>query len=50
METACTVAQGDTLWAIAARYGVTLEELLAANPTISNPNRIQVGQKVVIPG
>ena len=49
-ETACTVAQGDTLWAIAARYGVTVEELLAANPAISNPNRIQVGQKVVIPG
>ncbi len=49
-ETIYTVSQGDTLWAVAARYGVTLEALLAANPAIANPNRIQVGQKVVIPG
>lgn len=49
-ERSCTLAQGDTLWAVALRYGVTLEELLAANPAISNPNRIQAGQKVVIPG
>ena len=44
------VAQGDTLWAIAQRYGVTLAQLLAANPAIKNPNLIQVGQQVVIPG
>ena len=30
-------------------YGVTLEDLLAANPGIKNPNFIQVGDQVVIP-
>ena len=44
------VVQGDTLWAIALRHGVTLQALLAANPGIKNPNLIQVGQQVVIPG
>lgn len=44
-----TVVKGDTLWAIAKRYGLTLEDLLMANPTIKNPNLITVGQKVVIP-
>ena len=44
------VIQGDTLWGIAQRYRVTLQALLAANPGIKNPNLIQVGQQVVIPG
>ena len=44
-----TVVKGDTLWAIAKRYGLTLEDLLMANPNIKNPNLITVGQKVVIP-
>ena len=44
------VVQGDTLWAIGEHYGVTLRELLAANPAIRNPNLIHPGDKVVIPG
>ena len=47
--TVCRVGQGDTLWAIAARYGLTLTALLAANPAIKNPNLVAVGQQVVIP-
>lgn len=43
------VVGGDTLWAIAKRYGVTLEALLAANPGVKNPNLIYVGQQVVVP-
>lgn len=43
------VVGGDTLWGIAQRYGVKLEDLLAANPGIKNPNLIRVGQEVVIP-
>ncbi len=44
-----SVTGGDTLWAIASRYGVSLEDLLAANPGIKNPNLIHPGDQVVIP-
>jgi len=43
------VVQGDTLWWIAARHGITLQELMTVNPSIKNPNLITVGQKVVLP-
>jgi nucleoid-associated protein YgaU len=44
-----TIAPGDTLFGIAVQYGVTVEQILAANPQITNPNLIQVGQVIVIP-
>ncbi len=44
-----TVKSGDTLSTIAPRYGVTVDEILAANPTITNPNKIAPGDKIVIP-
>lgn len=40
------VVKGDTLWAIALRYGVKVEQLVALNPQIKNPNLIYVGDKV----
>lgn len=43
-----TVVAGDTLSRIAARYGVTVQELAAAN-NITDPSRIRVGQVLVIP-
>lgn len=48
-ENICVVVSGDTLWGIAARWNVPLEELLQANPGIKNPNLIRPGDKVVIP-
>ncbi|WP_336923232.1 LysM peptidoglycan-binding domain-containing protein [Aquipuribacter sp. SD81] len=46
-----TVRSGDTLAAIGRRYGVTWQQLAAANrSTISNPARIYVGQTVKVPG
>jgi len=40
------VVKGDTLWALAARYGLSLAELTALNPQIKNPNLIRVGEEV----
>lgn len=46
---AYTVVQGDTLFQIARRFGVTLEALLAANPQITNPDLIFPGQVICLP-
>jgi hypothetical protein len=43
-----TVILGDTLAAIADRYGVSLETLLAANPGIQ-PTALTVGTQLIIP-
>jgi LysM repeat protein len=43
-----TIQSGDTLSAVAKRFGVSLNALLAANPTV-DPKRLQIGQKIVIP-
>jgi hypothetical protein len=42
------VQADDTLWKIARRYQTTMETLLKAN-TITNPDNIMIGQKLVIP-
>ena len=34
---------------MAKRFGITIEELLAANPAIKNPDVISIGQQIVIP-
>ncbi len=42
------IQSGDTLLAIAQRYNITLEQILAANPGI-DPNFLIIGEELVIP-
>ncbi|MBE3590813.1 MAG: LysM peptidoglycan-binding domain-containing protein [Firmicutes bacterium] len=43
------VRSGETLFTIAGKFGVTVQQLLAANPGI-NPQNLQIGQILCIPG
>jgi len=43
------VVKGDTLSKIAKRFGVTVEEIQAANPQIKNINKIAIGDQIIIP-
>lgn len=45
-----TIKSGDTLLKIAKKFGLTLDQLLAANKdTIKNADKIKVGQEIIIP-
>lgn len=44
-----TIVKGDTLSKLAQRYGTTVNAIMAANPQITNPNLIAVGQVIKIP-
>lgn len=43
------IQPGDTFYDIALRFGLTLDELTAANPDV-DPGLLSVGQQIVIPG
>jgi LysM repeat protein len=43
------VQSGDTLGIIAANFGTSVEDLMAAN-SLSDPNYLYVGQQLVVPG
>lgn len=43
------VQEGDSLWGIAARFGVSVDDLRAAN-NIGNADQLSVGMNLVIPG
>jgi len=43
------IKTGDSLAKIANKFGVTVQDILDANPDISNPNNIFVGQIIVVP-
>jgi uncharacterized protein YkwD len=42
------IESGDTLFSLAAKYGSTVDDILAANPGLE-PTALQVGQNIVIP-
>ena len=44
-----TVVSGDSLWKIAVKYEVGLDEIKRANPQISNPELIYPGQVINLP-
>jgi len=44
-----TIRQGDTLYSIAQKYGITVQELQEANTGLSDPLTLQVGKTIVIP-
>ena len=43
------IKSGDTLSKIATSFGLTLDELLAANPQITDPDKIAIGDEITIP-
>ena len=44
-----TVAQGDTMWKLAVKYQIGTDEIISANPQITNPDLIYPGQILNIP-
>lgn len=43
------VKKGDTLYELSKKYGISLENLIAANPQLADPNKLNIGDKVKIP-
>ena len=43
------VAKGDTFSKIASKFGLTIEELQAANPQVKNIDKIKIGDQLTIP-
>jgi len=46
---AYAIKTGDTLYKIAQQYSTTVDAIIAANPGL-NPNNLQVGQVICVPG
>ncbi|MEM7114277.1 MAG: LysM peptidoglycan-binding domain-containing protein [Chloroflexota bacterium] len=42
------VNANDSLFTIARRYGITIEEIIASND-LADPNRLEIGQELIIP-
>ena len=45
-----TVVSGDTLFAIAGRYGTTVDALVGANNLTSRAATLKIGQRLIVPG
>ncbi|ABR49806.1 Peptidoglycan-binding LysM [Alkaliphilus metalliredigens QYMF] len=44
-----TVRPGDSMFRIANQFGISLQALIQANPQVTNPNVIFVGQRICVP-
>jgi len=44
------IKPGDTLNQIAVEFSRTVASILSANPQITNPNQLVIGEKIIIPG
>lgn len=44
-----SVVRGDTMWRISRSYGISLEELIKANPQVKNPDLIYPGDILEVP-
>lgn len=44
-----TVKQGDSLWKLSKAWGITLKDMIDANPQLKNPNALMTGEIVNIP-
>lgn len=47
-ESYYVVLEGDTLWSIAVKYNMSIEDLLSLNCNIKNPNQLIVGERVYL--
>lgn len=45
-----TIQSGDTLTALAKKWGTTVSAIMAANPYVTDPDKIFAGRTLVIPG
>lgn len=43
------VQSGDSLYLIGQRFGISLDRLIAANPQLTDPSRLTIGQPICIP-
>ncbi|MBQ7646710.1 MAG: SafA/ExsA family spore coat assembly protein [Clostridia bacterium] len=48
-DTSYTVVKGDSMWKIAVKYQIGLDEIISANPQIKNPALIYPGDLITIP-
>lgn len=48
-SSAYTVKNGDNLWDISVKLGISLKDIIDANPSIKNPDLIYIGQVIYIP-
>jgi murein DD-endopeptidase MepM/ murein hydrolase activator NlpD len=44
-----TIKQGDTLWALARKHGVSVDDLMRLNPQIKDRNKIYAGRTISLP-